>query len=325
MRAFVTGASGFIGLELVRQLRARGDEVVAVVRQVNRGDRLGELGCKLVEGDLLTMTHDSLTDGMRGCNAVFHLAGSYRIGIPVTAHAAMYAINVVATEHVLDAAISAGVPRIVHVSTGNVYGGKHGHVVDETYRRPQPPSFLSYYDETKYLAHVAAEERIAAGAPVMIALLGTVYGPGDPSQLGEVVTQAMAGTLPVVTFPDLGLNMVHVDDAAAGILLVHDRGRIGESYNLGGVRITAREVVGLAAAVGGHRPPRLTMPTWLLRAISPLGGVIGPIMGVAPNMREVIRAADRVSYGVSDAKARRELGYVTRNLEAGLRTMLRPS
>lgn len=323
MKAFVTGGSGFVGGDLARQLRARGDEVAAVVRVASRGDRLRELGCELVEGDLATMAHDVLTDGIRGCDAVFHLAGSYRIGIPASAHAAMYAVNVTATEHVLDAAISAGVPRIIHVSTGNVYGGKHGHVVDETYRRPQPPTFLSYYDETKYLAHVAAEERIAAGAPILIALLGTVYGPGDPSQLGTVVAQAMAGTLPAVTFPELGLNMVHVEDVATGILLVHDRGRIGESYNLGGVRATVREVVRLAAAVGGHRPPRVTMPTWLLRAISPLGGVIGPVMGVAPNMREVIRATDRVSYGVSDAKARRELGYETRDLDGGLRTLLR--
>jgi nucleoside-diphosphate-sugar epimerase len=325
MRAYVTGGSGFIGLELVRQLRARGDEVVAMVRQASRGDRLRELGCELLEGDVATMAHDALTNAIRDCDAAFHLAGTYRIGIPASAHAAMYATNVVATEHVLDAAISAGVPRIIHLSTGNLYGGKHRQIVDETYRRPQPPVFLSYYDETKYLAHVAAEERIAAGAPIMIAMLGTVYGPGDPSQLGEVVAQAMDGTLPAVTFPDLGLNMVHVEDVAAGILLVHDRGRIGESYNLGGVRATVREVVRLAAAVGGHRPPRLTIPTWLLRAISPLGVVIAPVLGVAPNLREVIRAADRVSYGVSDVKARSELGYATRDLDAGLRTLLSSS
>jgi dihydroflavonol-4-reductase len=322
MRAFVTGGSGFVGGALVRQLRGRGEEVVAVIRHASRGDRLRELGCEVVEGDLATIPHEALSAAMHGCDAVFHLAGRYRIGIPASAHAAMYATNVVATEHVLDAAISARVPRITHASTGNVYGGRHIQVVDETYRRPQPPTFLSYYDETKYLAHVAADERIAAGAPIVIALLGTVYGPRDPSQLGEVVAQAMAGTLPAVTIPDLGLNMVHVEDVAAGILLVHDRGRIGESYNLGGVKATVREVVRLAAAAGGHRPPRLTMPTWLLRAISPLGGIIGPVMGVAPNLHEVIRAADRVSYGVSDAKARRELGYKTRDLDAGLRSLV---
>ena len=322
MRAFVTGGSGFIGLELVRQLRARGDAVVATVRQASNADRLVELGCELVEGDLAAMPHAALTDAMRGSDAVFHGAGSYRIGIPAAEHAAMYAANVVTTERVLDAAVDAGAPRIVHVSTGNVYGNARGQIVDERYRRPQPPAFLSYYDETKYRAQLAAEQRIAAGARILIALPGTVYGPHDPSQLGGLIAQAMAGTLAAVTFPDLGLNMVHVEDLAAGILLVHDRGRIGEGYNLGGVQASLREVVRQAAALGGHRPPRLTVPTWLLRLVSPLGPLIGPVMGVAPNLREVIRSSHQVSYGVSDEKARRELGYATRDLDAGLRSLL---
>jgi dihydroflavonol-4-reductase len=322
MRAFVTGASGFVGGEVARQLRARGDVVVAVVRRADRADRLRELGCELIEGDLTTMPQVDLASAQHGCDALFHLAGSYRIGIPAAARGAMFAINVTATEHVLDAGIAAGVARMVHISTGNVYGNASGRTIDETYRRSQPPSFLSYYDETKYLAHVAVERRMVAGAPILIALPGTVYGPHDTSQLGEVIAQAMAGTLPAITFPDLGLNMVHVEDLAAGILLVHDRGRTGEAYNLGGVKATTREVVALAAAIGGHRPPRLIMPTWLIRAISPFGGVIGPLLGVAPNIREMIRAADRVSYSVSDAKARNELGYVTRDLETGLRSLL---
>ena len=201
MRAFVTGGGGFIGGELVRQLRARGDEVVAVVRNAGNADRLTELGCTLVEGDLATMPAEALEDAMRGCDAVFHVAGSYRIGIRASEHAAMYAANVVATERVLDAAIAVGVARSVHVSTANIYGDTHRRIVDETYRRPQPPRFLSYYDETKYLAHLAAEERMAAGAPISIALPGQVYGPHDPSQFGATIFQAMAGTLPAVTFP----------------------------------------------------------------------------------------------------------------------------
>ena len=182
--------------------------------------------------------------------------------------------------------------------------------------------FLSYYDETKYLAHLAAEERIAAGAPILIAMPGQVYGPHDPSQVGQTIAQAMAGTLPAITFPDLGLNMVHVADVAAGILLVNERGRIGQSYALGSEVVTVRELVRRAAAIGGHRPPRLTVTGLLLRAISPLGGVIGPLMGQAPNFGELIRAGDGVTYWVSNAKARRELGWEPRDLETGLRSLL---
>ncbi len=324
MKAFVTGGGGFIGGEVIRRLRGRDDEVVAVVRDAGNADRLTELGCKVVEGDLAAMPTGALVDAMRGCDAVFHVAGSYRIGIRAREHAAMYTANVVATERVLDAATAAGIARAVHVSTVNTYGDTHRRIVDETYRRPQPPRFLSYYDETKYLSHLAAEERMAAGAPISIALPGQVYGPHDPSQFGATLFQAMAGTLPAVTFPALGLNMVHVEDLAGGILLVHDRGTAGEEYVLGGEIVTVREVVRQAAAAAGKKAPWLTMPTLLLHILSPFGGLIGPALGVAPNLGEVIRAAEGVTYWATDAKARTELGYAPRDLESGLRS-LRPA
>ena len=322
MKAFVTGGGGFVGGELVRQLRARGDEVVAMVRPATNTDRLRELGAVLVPGDLASIPAAALEDAIRGCDAVFHVAGAYQIGIPATEHAAMYAANLVATQRVLDAAIAAGTPRVVHVSTANVYGNTGSRLVDETYRRPQPPRFLSYYDETKYLAHLAAEERIAAGAPISIAVPTQVYGPHDPSQVGATLAQALAGTLAAITFPDLGLNLVHVEDLAGGIILIHDQGRAGEQYILGGEITNGREMVQRAAAIGGHQAPSITLPTLLLRGFAPLGGLVGPMMGVAPNLGEVIRAAAGVTYWATDAKARRELGYSPRDLEAGLRSML---
>jgi dihydroflavonol-4-reductase len=324
VKAFVTGGGGFVGGELVRQLRSRGDEVVAMVRAATNRDRLRELGAVLAQGDLGSIPAAALEDAMRGCDAVFHVAGSYQIGIRATEHAAMYAANVVATQRVLDAAIAAGTPRIVHVSTANVYGNTRGSLVDETFRRPQPPRFLSYYDETKYQAHLAAEERIAAGAPVSIALPTQVYGPHDPSQVGSTLAQAMAGTLAAITFPDLGLSLVHIEDLAGGILLIHDRGRAGEQYILGGEITNGREMVQRASAIGGHPAPSITLPTLLLRGFAPLGGLVGPLMGVAPNLGEVIRAAAGVTYWASDAKARAELGYAPRDLESGLRGMVEP-
>lgn len=322
MKAVVTGGMGFIGRALVRQLRDRGDEVVAVVRDSARATPLRDAGCDLVELDLAAPSAASVAEVVAGADAVIHLAGSYRVGIPPSAHAAMFAANVVATRTVLDAAIAAAVPRVVYVSTGNVFGDTKGRMVDETYRRPQPPDFLSYYDETKYLAHLAAEERILAGAPILIACPGLVYGPGDHSQFGAAITQAMAGRLPMLSSPELGGNAVHVDDVATGLLLIHDRGRIGETYVLGGEITTLREVVRRAAALAGRRPPRLTTPSWLLRAAAPLGPLIGPMLAGEPNLAEVVRASDSVTYWISDAKARRELDYSPRDLDAGLRTLL---
>jgi dihydroflavonol-4-reductase len=153
----------------------------------------------------------------------------------------------------------------------------------------------------------------------VIALPGVVYGPGDPSQIGGQIRHAQAGTLRYVGFPDLGFNAVHVDDVAAGLLLVHDRGRTGEGYVLGGELSRMRELIETAARVAGRKAPRLTMPTALVRAIVPAGRVLGPLLGQPPNLGELVRASDGVTYWATDAKARTELGYAPRDLETGLR------
>ena len=131
---------------------------------------------------------------MTGAAGVIHIAGSYLVGIPASERPAMYEANVGATQRVLDAAIAAGVPRIVYISTVNVFGNTHGRIVDETYHRDLAEGFVSYYDETKYLAHVAAEARIEAGAPIVIVQPGTVYGAGDHSGMGAQLKAAYDGT-----------------------------------------------------------------------------------------------------------------------------------
>jgi dihydroflavonol-4-reductase len=116
----------------------------------------------------------------------------------------------------------------------------------------------------------------------------------------------------------VGLNFVHVDDVAEGIVLALDRGRIGESYVLGGELATLREVLATAARLAGRRPPRFELPAWAVKGAIPLGPLVGRAMGTGPNLRELIAAADSVTYWASDEKARRELGYAPRDLEAGL-------
>src|SRR6188768_1821044 len=154
MRVVVTGGAGFVGRAVVERLHHRGDVIVALVRDpataqhlVNeRGGAGGTI--ELVRSSLADV--GSLGDAMRGADAVIHVAGMYRVGIKASEHPAMWDANVGTTERVLDAAIAAGVPRIVDVSTVNVFGSTNGAVVDETYRRDLSRGFLSYYDETKY-------------------------------------------------------------------------------------------------------------------------------------------------------------------------------
>jgi dihydroflavonol-4-reductase len=317
VRAFVTGGTGFIGKQLVRKLRERGDEVVALVRTPSKAT---DLDAEIVEGDL--SSEEAIRKGVQGCDSVFHVGATYKVGIPKTEHAAMYDANVRGTERVIDNALEAGATRIVYVSTGNVYGNTRGQVVDESYKRPQPPDFLSYYDETKYKAHEAALERIAAGAPVVIVQPGGVYGANDPSELGNMIDQARTGKLKLRLFPGAGFNFIHVDDVADGILLAHDKGRTGEAYNLAGDKGTMGELVDKTCELSGRKPPKLPMPAAMMKMAIPIGPVVGKLMGFPPNLGELIRTSDGVTFWMTDKKAREELGFAPRDLDTGLRQTL---
>lgn len=320
MRAFVTGATGFIGSRVAQRLRQRGDDVVALVRSPQKAGPLRQLGCEIVEGDLTSA--EAIRQGVQGADAVLHIAADYRIGIAKEKQVQLEQANVEGTALVLDAAIAAGAAKIVHVSTGNVFGNTHGTTVDETYHRDVSKGFLSTYDETKYRAHQIALERIAAGAPVVIVQPGAVYGPGDRSQIANMIRQTREGKMKLLMFPDFALDYVHVDDVADGIVAAHDRGRVGESYILGGQAATLRELITTVAELSGRTPPTRAIPGALIRASVPLGPIVGKAMGMGPNLAELVRTSDGVTILMTDAKARQELGYAPRGLEEGLRETL---
>ncbi len=315
MRILVTGAAGLVGRAIVRLLRERGDTVVALVRDPRRASFLADLGAELDASDLSDV--GAITESLRGADALIHAAGSYRIGIPVSERPAMRGANVGTTTRILDAAEAAGTARIVYVSTGNIYGNTHGVTVDEAYRRNLDEGFLSWYDETKYRAHEVAEQRIARGVPIVVVLPSQVYGPGDRTGFGEQVRLAHAGKLPYRALTGVRIGLVHADDLARGIVAALDRGRIGEGYNLSGPVASLGEAEAIAARLGGHQLPRLHLPDGLLRAMAPLGRLIGQ-----PNLRELVGASSGVTYLFSSAKAEAELGFTTRDLETGLRDTL---
>jgi dihydroflavonol-4-reductase len=315
----VTGGTGFIGGRVCRILRDRGDVVVALVRDPAKGRDLDALGCELVAGDLDDA--DALRRGMEGADVVLHIAAIYKIGIPKAERAGMDRANVEGTEHVIDAAVAAGVPRIVYVSTVGAFGNTHGKVVDESYEHPGL-EYTSHYERTKTAAHRIAKAKIAAGAPVIIVQPGGVYGPNDHSELGTIILDAARGKLPAKSFPGMGMMLAHVDDVAAGIVAAADRGEIGESYILSGEKMTIGEVVDRASALAGRRPPRMTTPVWLLKAIRPAGPLVGKAMGLPPNLGELITSADGVTFWATHEKATQELGYRPRDVETGLRETL---
>lgn len=317
MRVFLTGGTGFIGSEVARLLRERGDAVRALVRTPGapaaRG--LAELGCELVEGDL--SDEGALVTACRGTDAVVHGAAVYEVGVPESRRHVLVDANVRGTERVLGAALTAGVARAVYVSTVAVFGDTHGEVAVEGWNRTES-SFTSVYEETKAVAHKRAQDLAARGLPLITVQPGAVYGPGDPSTFGQLAGQFLDGRLPALPFPRLGVSPVHRDDVAAGILLALDKGVPGESYVLTGDPVRVSDLVGLLAQVSGRRPPRLTVPTALLRALAPAGRVVGPALGFPPNLRELIRSSDGVTFWARGDKARDELGWTSRPLEQGL-------
>jgi nucleoside-diphosphate-sugar epimerase len=318
MKSFVTGGAGLLGAAVVRRLLDRGDEVVGLARSENAATTLTRLGAIPVRGDITDA--GTLGQLLTGVDLVFHIAGDYRVGIKESEHEAMFRVNVDGTIIVLDAAISAAVQRIVYASTVNVFGNTRGKVVDETYERPDR-DFLSYYDATKYMAHRVAVARQAAGAPLVIAQPGVIYGPGDHSELGAQIEQAAQGKYTIRAFPELGFTMGYIDDVADGVVLTQTRGTSGESYVLGGEVTRLGTLVDTVADLTGHKRARIKMPSSVFSAARPFGSLVGRFTGTGPNLREVVRASKDVTYWASSAKAERELGYAPRGLRQGLRDL----
>ena len=319
MKVFVTGGTGFIGGHVVRKLRDRDDDVIALVRDPQKAAALGDHGCTLVQGDLADSAE--IRTAMAGCDAAIHMAAIYEVGIPKGQRTAMYEANVLGTENVLRAALEEKVPRVVYVSTVAAFGNTEGQVVDESYQHKG--NYTSYYDETKHKAHQIARRLIDdESLPCVIVQPGGVYGPGDHSQIGNMIDQFLSGRMPLIPFPELGFNLVHVDDVADGILLALDSGKLGEQYVLGGQICTIREAIETLASVTGRKAPKRAMPTAILKGIVPIGPVIGPLMGYPPNMKELITSADGVTWWARHDKAIEQLGYSPRGLEQGIRDTL---
>jgi nucleoside-diphosphate-sugar epimerase len=225
----------------------------------------------------------------------------------------MHEANVNGTERVLAAALDVGVPKVVHVSSIVVFGNTAGRTVDETYRRAA--GYTSYYDETKTLAHRIAEGYSAKGLPIAIAQPGQIYGPGDHSGIGALFRRAAGGKLPALASGDLGLNFAHIDDVAAGIVTLLDRGRPGQAYVLGGEQARLRDAVRIMATLAGQPAPRFEVPASILRVAARL----------RPDVAELVRSTVGVTFWATDAKARAELGYAPRSLREGLVSYLSSS
>ena len=319
MRYFVTGGTGFIGGRLVRQMRAAGHEVRALVRTPSQAKDLEGLGAALHAGDITDK--ESMRAAMRGCDGVFHLAAWYRIGARPSQRRDAERINIQGTRNVLEVMRELGVPKGVYTSTLAVFGDTEGWVGDESYRFDGP--WLSVYDRSKWQAHYeVAVPMIRAGLPLVIVQPGVVYGPGDPSVIGNLLRQYLRRTLPIRPH-GAAFCWGHVDDTAHGHVLAMDKGRAGESYIIAGPPHTLEEALELAEEITGIRPPWLRPPAVMLRAMAAAASAVERIIPLPQTYTgETLRIAAGATYLGSSEKAQRELGFRARTLEEGLRETL---
>lgn len=318
MRFFVTGATGFIGGHVARQLAEGGHEVVALARIPPKARPLAELGVQVFKGDVTD--RESLRAPMEGVDGVFHLAGWYQVGVRDPRPAEP--VNVQGTRNVLGMMEELGVPRGVYTSTLAVFSDTGGELKDETHRYDGP--YLSEYDRTKWLAHFeVAEPLMEAGLPLTVVMPGVTYGPGDTGPIRPLLLRYLEGnlrTLPRRTAFCWG----HVEDTARGHLLAMEKGDPGETYIIAGPPHTlieafemAEEITGIPAPSRHASPRTLRFLSGLMRGV----GALVPLEGTSHP--ETLRVSAGVTYLGSNAKARRELGFDPRPLRAGLEETLR--
>jgi dihydroflavonol-4-reductase len=305
MKALVTGATGFVGAAVARALGAAGWQVRVLVRSGSDRGNLQQLAAEVVEGDLTDL--GSLERALAGCEGLFHVAADYRLG--ARDPEPLYRTNVEGTRNILNAARTAGVARIVYTSSVATIGiPSDGSPGDE--RTPVAlNNMIGHYKRSKYLAEEVARDAAQAGMSVVIVNPSTPVGPGDikPTPTGQLVLDAAAGRMPA--YVDTGLNIVHVDDVAAGHLLAFERGTAGERYILGGEDMTLQMILAQIAQLVGRKPPRIRLPYAAVLPIAYLAEGFAKVSGRSGRVTlEGVRMSRKRMF-FSSGKAVSELGY----------------
>jgi len=310
MKCFVTGASGFIGSNLVRELLARGHRVKALLRSGNNIRALSGLGFERVTGDL--SDRELLKREITGCDWCFHAAASYHLWL--RDYSTMYATNVEGTRNVIEAAGSAGCKRIIFTSTVGCIGLPpmvNGAVIpaDEFASVPEA-QLTSPYKRSKWQAEEVAANLARQGLPVIIVNPSAPIGPHDakPTPTGRIIVDFLNRELPA--YLDTGLNWVHVRDVAVGHILAAEKGRLGERYILGNAQgnWTMRETLAALEEITGVPSPKTRIPYWVALALAYLNEKIAALTGTPPKapLAGVRMAKDKMWF--NPAKAIRELG-----------------
>ena len=317
MNYFVTGATGFIGGRVARQLVEGGHRVIALVRDKSKAGELKALGAELFEGDITDK--EFMRQPMSRAEGVFHIAAWYKVGVPSSTLAER--INIDGTRNVLELMMELKVPKGVYTSTLAIFSDTRGKAVDETYRHDGP--WLSDYDRTKWMAHYqVALPLIEQGLPLIIVQPGVVYGPGDSSIMGETFRKYLQRKLPLIP-KQTAFCWAHVDDTAQGHVLAMEKGKPGESYIIAGPIHTLEEAFAFAEEITGIKAPRLRPSPGMMKMMANLMKIIGYFFQLPPDYTsESLRVIAGTTYIGVNSKARRDLGFQPRPFKEGLRETL---
>jgi dihydroflavonol-4-reductase len=313
---FVTGATGFIGSHVVRQLLRRGDRVRILARNSSRKSNVESFGCEIVIGDLKDSM--SLLRCVQGCSRVYHVAADYRLWARTPQD--IYDNNVGGTRNLLSACCEAGVEKVVYTSTVGAIGMRKDGLPADEESPVKLDDMIGHYKRSKFMAEQVAKEFASSGLPVVIVNPTTPVGAGDlkPTPTGKIILEAIKGRMPA--YVATGLNIVGVEDVAQGHILAETHGRIGERYILGGENWSLEEILDALARICDKHTPRVRIP-WTLALIAGVfeNFAMGTLLRREPLIPlEGVRMARYKMY-ISSEKARKELGYNPQPAEKALR------
>jgi dihydroflavonol-4-reductase len=315
MKAFVTGATGFVGSHVARLLSEQGAELRLLVRRSSRTDNIADLRAERVEGDL--RQPESLRKAMSGCEFVFHVAADYRLWVRDPDE--MYKANVEGTRAIIQAAQHAGVRRVIYCSSVATMGfTQSGEIVDEE----TPVSLagmVGHYKRSKFMAEQIAIEAGRKGVNVVVVNPTTPIGEQDikPTPTGRIIVDFLKRKFPA--YVDTGLNLADVKEVARGHLLAMEKARPGERYILGGENLTLKQILDKLSAVTGLPSPGIKVPHGVAMVFAACDQFFtGTVMGKEPRATIDAVKMGRKKMFASSAKAQSELGYRVVPVESAL-------
>ena len=318
MTTLVTGAAGFLGSHVARQLVARGDDVRVLVRASSSNRAISDLSLEYVTGDLRDAA--SLERAMNGVQRVFHVAADYRLWAKHPQD--IYDSNVGGTKNLLEAAKRAGVGQLIYTSTVATIAVDRPELPNE-FTETKLEQMIGHYKRSKWMAEQEALKAAKEGMPVIVAMPTTPVGPWDwkPTPTGKIILDFLNGKMP--GYVETGLNFVGVEECAAGHLLVSEKGKIGERYLLGAENLTLKEVLDTLAKITGLRAPGMKIPHGVALSVAYMESAFSRLIGKEPGIPvEGVKIARHKMF-VDASRARRELGFQPGPVAAALERAVR--